>query len=117
MTLKKKPFENVGEGENAGNQHFLLIPQSFLPIPKRISIIKLLISMPANAFSLDQSRYLFFVKELTLSKTSPSFFLCLQYKSFENTIGKGEIVRNKQFLLIPQCFLPVWITFCQFHQA
>ena len=41
-TLKKKPFENnVGNGENAGNQHFLLFPQCFLPIPKRISVFKL----------------------------------------------------------------------------
>ena len=22
---------------------------------------------------------------------------------------------NKQFLLFPQCFLPIWITFCHFH--
>ena len=28
----KSPFENIVEkGENAGNQHFLLFPQSFLP--------------------------------------------------------------------------------------
>ena len=33
------------------------------------------------------------------------FFLCLQYKSFENTMGKGEIARNEQFFLFPQCFL------------
>ena len=26
-------------------------------------------------------------------------FMCLQYKSFENTAGKGEIARNEQFLL------------------
>ena len=42
-------------------------------------------------------------------------FTCLQYKSFENTVGKGEIARNEQFLLFPQCFLSVWITFCHFH--
>ena len=31
-TLKKKPFVNiVGKEENAGNQHFLLFPQCFLP--------------------------------------------------------------------------------------
>ena len=29
-------------------------------------------------------------------------------KSFENTVGKGEIARNEQFLLFPQSFLPVW---------
>ena len=26
----------------------------------------------------------------------------------ENTVGKGEIARNEQFLLFAQCFLPVW---------
>ena len=25
-------------------------------------------------------------------------------KAFENIMGKGEITRNKQFLLFPQCF-------------
>ena len=38
MTLGKKPFENiVGKGENAGNQHFLLFPQCFIPFPKQVS--------------------------------------------------------------------------------
>ena len=33
--LYKRPFENiVGKGENAGNQHFLLFPQCFLPFTK-----------------------------------------------------------------------------------
>ena len=41
-TLKKKPFENnVGKGENAGNQHSLLFPQCFLPIPKTTFVFKL----------------------------------------------------------------------------
>ena len=52
---------------------------------------------------------------LTLSQTSPSF-QCLQYKSFENTVGKGEIARNEQFLLFPQCFLYFQRTFPHFHQ-
>ena len=39
MTLKQRAFENiVGKGENAGNQHFLLSPQSFLPFQNKISI-------------------------------------------------------------------------------
>ena len=29
------------------------------------------------------------------------------WKHCENTVGKGEIARNEQFLLFPQCFLPV----------
>ena len=36
--LEKEAFENiVGLGENAGNQHFILFPQSFLSFPKQIS--------------------------------------------------------------------------------
>ena len=35
---------------------------------------------------------------------------CLKYKYFENTVGKGEIARNKQFLLFPQCFQRFWRT-------
>ena len=31
-------------------------------------------------------------------------FTCLQSKSFENTVGKGEIAHNEQFLLFPLCF-------------
>ena len=48
---------------------------------------------------------------LYLSQTSPGF-----YVSFENTVGKGEIARNEQFLLFPKCFPPVKRTFCHFHQ-
>ena len=44
-------------------------------------------------------------------------FTCLQDKSFENTVEKGDIDRNKQFLLFPQCFLPVWRATCHFHQT
>ena len=43
-------------------------------------------------------------------------FTCLQYKSFENTVGKGEIARNEQFLLFPRCFLPVRRAFRHFQQ-
>ena len=34
--------------------------------------------------------------------------------SFENTVGKGETARNEQFLLFPQCVLPIWKTFYHF---
>ena len=37
-------------------------------------------------------------------------------KPFENTVGKGEIAHNEQYLLFPLCFLPVWITFFHFRQ-
>ena len=38
----------------------------------------------------------------------------MQYKSFENTVGKGEIARNEQFLLFLQCFLPHFENFLPF---
>ena len=44
------------------------------------------------------------------------WFLRVYSMSFENTAGKGEIARNEQFLLLSQCFLPVWRTFCHLHQ-
>ena len=37
----------------------------------------------------------------------PCFFMCLQYKSFENSVGKGRIAHNEQFFLSEKCFLPV----------
>ena len=60
--LQKKLFGNiVGKGENAGNQHFLLFPQSFQAIPERIYFFfsKLHLSS-ANALNLDQSKILLF---------------------------------------------------------
>ena len=52
---------------------------------------------------------------LTPSQTSPGFYVCA-VKPFKNTVGKGEIACNKQFLLFPQCFLPFWRGFCYLHQ-
>ena len=47
----------------------------------------------------------------------PWFFTCLQYKSFENTVGKGEVACDEQFLFFPQCFLPFSRTFRHFHET
>ena len=68
MPQGKKAFENlVGSGENAGNQHFLLFPQCFLPFPKQISIVYVqLIFYSAIAFKLDESLILSLGKELTV---------------------------------------------------
>ena len=43
-------------------------------------------------------------------------FICLLYKSFKNTVDKGEIACKEQFLLYPQNFLSVLGTFCHLHQ-
>ena len=46
---------------------------------------------------------------------SPGFYVSAK-QVFENTVGKGEIARNEQFLLFQLCFLPTWITFFHFRQ-
>ena len=43
-------------------------------------------------------------------------FMCLQYKPLENTVGEGEISCKEKYLLFTQCFVPIWRTFCHFHQ-
>ena len=45
--------------------------------------------------------------------------MCLQYKSFENTVGKGEIACNEQFLLFPvfsAIFVKFKIVVCKLFQ-
>ena len=69
-------------------------------------------------------------KELTICHTILSFnnpkeepfpkqalFLCVCSTSLlkKKTGGKGEIAYTEQFLLFPQCLLPVLRTFCHFH--
>ena len=43
--------------------------------------------------------------------------MSLQYKSFENAVGKGEIAPNEQFLLFPERFLPFRKNFRHVHQS
>ena len=76
-TLGKKPLENiVGKGEKAGNQHFLLFPQCFLPFPKQNVIFGFMFNLSSTkAFNLNQSEILLCGKELTLSQTSPGFYV------------------------------------------
>ena len=69
----------------------------------------------ANAFNLEQAKIMSIGRELTHSLTMTPL-TPLGNKPFENSVGKGEIARNEQFLLFPQCFLPVWITFFRFRQ-
>ena len=50
---------------------------------------------------------------LILSQTSPGFYMSA-VEVFWNTEGKGDIACYEQFLCFPQCFLPIWRTFCHF---
>ena len=50
---------------------------------------------------------------LTLPRTLSWVFTCLQYKSFESTMGKGEIAHN--FSFSHSIFYPFGELFCHFH--
>ena len=56
--------------------------------------------------------------KLNLSQIKPVLLLSAvkSFKSFEHTVGKGEIAQNEQFLLFPQCFLPFCWAFNHFDQ-
>ena len=47
---------------------------------------------------------------LTLSQTSPGFYVSAVQAFRKHFGGKGEIASNEQFLLFPHHFLPVWRT-------
>ena len=82
-------------------------------------ILNALYNVVFNFFNLGQSRifssgngltfYTFLFHHSTLSQ-SKLLFLCFFSAGLLKTLGKGEIARNEQFVLFPQCFLPlsVW---------
>ena len=39
--------------------------------------------------------------------SNPGFLRGCSTSLSKNTVGTGEIARNEQFLLFPQCFLPI----------
>ena len=67
MTLTKKALENtVGNGENAGNQHFLLFPQCFLLYQReQLSFLAVFNFSYANGFNLVTTKTLSFGKGFT----------------------------------------------------
>ena len=83
-TPKKKPFkEIVGNGENAGNQHFLLFPQCFLSYQTQKPSFEQHFLSSANAFNLVTSKILLLGKEL--NQKEPTLQICqaqLHYVTF-----------------------------------
>ena len=70
----------MGKGENAGNQHFLLFPQYFLPYQRQKSSIELhFILSSANVFSLVMSKILQSFQPLQLNRNWYDF--CVKLKS------------------------------------
>ena len=60
---------------------------------------------PSSSHLQKQKLYIWSGQRLTGFPKQAWFFTCLQYKSFEITVGKGEIAR----------FLPFWRPLCLFH--
>ena len=80
-TFIKKGFENiVGKGENLGNQHFLhsIFSMSTLFSTQPKANFSFLITyefLSAIALNLDKPNIFLFGKELTVSQTSPDFYV------------------------------------------
>ena len=76
--LRKKPLENiVGRGENAGNYHFLLFPQSSYPSQTNFKFLVSFILSSANAFNLNKSIILLFGNELTSTNLCITFVILM----------------------------------------
>ena len=77
------------------------------------------ISLVTNNFAFSNSVFRFVIQTCKnhglFGKGLTPVFTCLQYKRLKNTVGKGEIAHEEQFLLFPQCFLPFWKTFYHLH--
>ena len=68
-TLYMKSLENiVGKGENAAKQHFLLLPQCFMPFPKQISSCQLYLFCRLHMLSIWTKKVEKIVKILTKKK-------------------------------------------------
>ena len=97
MTLGKKAFENVvRKGENAGNQHFFLFPQCVFTLEKSNFIFILL---SGNAFNLEKSKILSFVKELEQIYWS-QIAMTFPVKNLSKTIFISNVfypIKNKDF--------------------
>ena len=70
---------------------------------------------PSSSHLQKQKLYIWSRQILTSFPKQALVFTCLQYKSFEITVGKGETARNEQFLLFPQRSLLFWRPLCLFH--
>ena len=78
----------MGKGEIARNEQFLLFPQCFL-------LNQIIVSPFVYIFDIFIFAAVFEKPKISISGIT----------AFENIVGKGEIARNEQFLLFPQCFL------------
>ena len=93
--LQDKPFENnVGKGEIACNDQFLLFPQCFLAVSRHFCYSYQIWNCHLQILSVWKS---------------------LKFVIWERVKRKGETACNKQFLLFLQCFLSYMYMALIFH--
>ena len=104
---------NCGKrSQNAGYQHFCLYSHVFYTIKKRLQLFGLSVCHLQMFLSWNSLKFCCLGKRKTLVKLYLTHSHTMTpsdapgKKPFENTVGKGEIARNEQFYLFPQCFLP-----------
>ena len=85
--------------------HFAKIFQKFTKRMSKLSSQKPLSVWGRSTFS----------PVLTLSQTSPGFHMSAVHVFLKTLWEKEKLLVTSKFLLFPQCFLPVWRTFCHFH--
>ena len=104
----------VEKEENAGNEHFSLSENFFNTLKKQIHLSN---SVFVNAALHFNNLYICHPVETNFNPfPNKPLFLLLCSASLLKTLRGGEIARNEQFLLFPQCFLPIWRTLYHFHQ-
>ena len=82
-------YETGLKGENAGNQHFLLLLQCFYLTKDRFHVWVTFNFPPANIFNLDKSKILLFGKVSTLFPSKP-WFLHICSTSLLKTLWEKE---------------------------
>ena len=107
--------------ENAGNQGFLLFPQCFLSLYNLHYCARF--NLSANTLDLNKSKIFLYGKKLkhtkllTLSQTSPQVLRVCSTSLLKSQREKEKLLITSNFSFLPQCFPPVWRTFCYFHQT
>ena len=114
ISVLNRVGNTVGKGENACYQYFLLLPQSLslellrkslsLSVYHNITTFNdhdqhfLPFSTMFLCYQANSTRGTKFSCGLQMLLTLPALvFTCLKYKSFKNSVGKGENGRNEQF--------------------
>ena len=97
-------------------------PRDLITVPSSFALItlSLFLSKRLNASRYSRKQWInvtFLIFSPFTNKQWPLRVCRTNLKKKKNTVGKGEIARNEQFLLFPLCYLPVLRTFCHFHQV